>query len=88
MKRSAAFIVGSSFLIASGLVGTGFAQITANEGDGVLNAPYRGTITSLRECSVDIAYGEVKNHVEPTSSGVFMYRDNVFTLAVGQSIIK
>lgn len=42
-----------------------FAQITTNEGDGVLNAPYRGTIDSLRECCADIAYGEVMSHMEP-----------------------
>ena len=41
------------------------AQITSNEGDGVLNAPYRGTIDSLRECSAGVGYGEVKSHVEP-----------------------
>ena len=46
------------------------AQITANEGDGVLNAPYRGTIDSLRECSMDIGYGEVQSHVEPIVSGL------------------
>ncbi len=49
-----------------GSVGGSFAQITMNEGDGVLNAPYRGTIDSLRECSADIAYGEVKSQVEPS----------------------
>jgi RHS repeat-associated protein len=48
-----------------GSVGASFAQITMNEGDGVLNAPYRGTITSLRECSADVGYGEVRSHVEP-----------------------
>lgn len=47
-----------------------WAQITSNEGDGVLNAPYRGTIDSLRECSEGVSYGEVQSHVEPTSSGV------------------
>jgi len=41
------------------------AQITDNLGDGVLNAPYRGTIDSLRECTMDIGYGEVMTHLEP-----------------------
>ena len=45
-----------------------FAQITSNEGDGVLNAPYRGTINSLRECSAGVGYGEVRSHVEPVIS--------------------
>ncbi|UCG86750.1 MAG: hypothetical protein JSW71_23120, partial [Gemmatimonadota bacterium] len=44
------------------------AQITSNEGDGVLNAPYRGTVTSLRELCQDIPYGEVKTHCEPLYS--------------------
>ena len=48
------------------------AQITSNEGDGVLNAPYRGTIDSLRECSMDIGYGEVQSHVEPFVTGLFI----------------
>lgn len=41
------------------------AQISDNVGDGVLNAPYRGTITSLRELCAEIPYGEVKTHCEP-----------------------
>ncbi|MFH0981624.1 MAG: hypothetical protein V2A79_08810, partial [Planctomycetota bacterium] len=41
------------------------AQISFLAGDGVLNAPYRGTINSLREATMDVAYGEVKSHVEP-----------------------
>jgi|GEM_PF-2155711 len=48
----------------------GSAQITSNEGDGVLNSPYRGTINSLRECTADIGYGEVLTHVEPISNDV------------------
>src|SRR5688572_15923352 len=46
------------------------AQITTNAKDGVLNAPYRGTINSLREATMDIGYGEVMNHAEPRSSGL------------------
>jgi len=42
-----------------------FSQITDDAGDGVLNAPYRGTIDSLREATMDIGYGEVQTHVEP-----------------------
>ncbi|MBN1491421.1 MAG: RHS repeat protein, partial [Phycisphaerae bacterium] len=48
-----------------GTAATANAQISGFEGDGVLNAPYRGTITSLREATMDIPYGEVMNHVEP-----------------------
>ena len=48
------------------------AQITSNEGDGVLNAPYRGTVNSLRECSADVGYGEMRSHVEPSVSGLFI----------------
>lgn len=44
------------------------AQITSNAGDGVLNAPYRGTITSLREICADIPYGEVETHCEPATN--------------------
>ncbi|HEY3241712.1 MAG TPA: hypothetical protein VGM03_00030, partial [Phycisphaerae bacterium] len=44
------------------------AQIITTSGDGVLNAPYRGTIDSLRECSADLAYGEVQPWVEPTGN--------------------
>ena len=44
------------------------AQVTSLEGDGVLNAPYRGTITSLREASMGIPYGEVMSHIEPRVS--------------------
>ncbi len=46
------------------------AQITSNEGDGVLNAPYRGTVDSLRECSAGVGYGEVKTHIEPRSEDI------------------
>ncbi|HEX9658650.1 MAG TPA: hypothetical protein VGA18_00055, partial [Rhodothermales bacterium] len=66
MKRHKVLI---AWFVGLGIVSTlsvADAQITANEGDGVLNAPYRGTIDSLRECSADIGYGEVKSHVEPT----------------------
>lgn len=45
---------------------TGFAQIASFSGDGVLNAPYRGTITSLREACMDMPYGEVMTWIEPT----------------------
>ncbi|MCK4660487.1 MAG: hypothetical protein KAV82_13275 [Phycisphaerae bacterium] len=40
------------------------AQIMSNEGDGMLNAPYRGTINSLRVCTMAVGFGEVKTHVE------------------------
>ena len=48
--------------------GAASAQITSNTGDGVLNAPYRGTINSLREGSSDVPYGEVQSWVEPTGT--------------------
>jgi len=64
-----AALIGLGLIVSGGVAS---AQITSNEGDGVLNAPYRGTIDSLRECSMDVGYGEVKSHVEPTSSGVFI----------------
>lgn len=47
------------------------AQITGYGGDGILNAPYRGTITSLREMSMDVGYGEVQSRVEPDSTLTF-----------------
>src|SRR3990172_10725912 len=72
MKTARRHFVGVALLGLVGFGTTAYSQITANEGDGVLNAPYRGTIDSLRECSADIGYGEVKSHVEPTSSGVFI----------------
>jgi RHS repeat-associated protein len=51
------------------LVPPTFGQITSLEGDDVLHAPYHGTITSLRECTNDIGYGEILNHVEPRLGG-------------------
>ena len=69
MKRSGihrVFLAVASMFAFSTPVG---AQITSNQGDGVLNAPYRGTIDSLRECSMDVGYGEVQSHVEPSTSG-------------------
>ncbi|MGD8454650.1 MAG: hypothetical protein PVJ57_22785, partial [Phycisphaerae bacterium] len=54
-----------TLFIAVTLSASAAAQITSNAGDGVLNAPYRGTITSLRELCADIPYGEVKTHCEP-----------------------
>ena len=65
MKATRHHLVGVALLGVLGFGSTAYSQITANEGDGVLNAPYRGTIDSLRECSADIGYGEVKTHIEP-----------------------
>ncbi|MEP0842619.1 MAG: RHS repeat protein, partial [Phycisphaerae bacterium] len=51
-------------------VPAGLGQIRDLNGDGVLNAPYRGTITSLREATMDLPFGEVMSQTEPrTSSG-------------------
>ncbi len=70
MKRSTIhrvfLAVGSVFAFSTPVS----AQITSNEGDGVLNAPYRGTIDSLRECSEGVGYGEVKTHIEPRSEDI------------------
>ncbi len=65
MKRSKVRIAWLVLMGAFSPSDVAFAQITMNEGDGVLNAPYRGTIDSLRECSADVGYGEVKSQVEP-----------------------
>ncbi|MBK9121340.1 MAG: RES domain-containing protein [Phycisphaerales bacterium] len=46
------------------------AQIHGVEGDDVLNAPYRGTIDSLREATMDIGYGEVISHIEAVYSSL------------------
>lgn len=40
-------------------------QITSNQGDGVLNAPYRGTISSLRVISDNLPCGETRTYCEP-----------------------
>jgi RHS repeat-associated protein len=54
------------------LPGIAAAQISSFDGDiepvfgtSVLNAPYRGTVTSLREATADFAYGEVLTAIEP-----------------------
>ncbi len=47
-----------------------WGQITSNQGDGVLNAPYRGTVNALRELCADVPYGEVQTHCEPLVSGL------------------
>ena len=67
------------------LAGPASAQIIKNEGDGVLNAPYRGTIDSLRECSIDIPYGEVKSHVEPTNAQSIDTSDPILVWHEGES---
>ncbi|HNU46523.1 MAG TPA: hypothetical protein PKH26_14650, partial [Phycisphaerae bacterium] len=56
---------------------SGWAQITSNEGDGVLNAPYRGTIEPLRAACMDIPYGEVQSHVEPIVSSLYITSSTV-----------
>lgn len=66
MKTTRRQLLWAATLGVVGFGGTVYSQITANQGDGVLNAPYRGTIDSLRECSADIAYGEVQSLVEPS----------------------
>ncbi len=57
--------------------GGAFAQVTyerlsqaggGDAGDRVLNAPYRGTVSSLREATADIPFGEVRTHVEPITN--------------------
>jgi RHS repeat-associated protein len=60
-----------------------WGQITSLAGDGVLNAPYRGTIDSLREATMDVAYGEVKTHVEPSGGSLQITGANVTLWAVG-----
>jgi hypothetical protein len=50
------------------LASTASGQITTTAGDGVLNAPYRGTIDSLRNACEAISYGEVRSFVEPSGS--------------------
>ncbi len=52
-------------------VSASLGQISAYGGDGILNAPYRGTINSLREMSMDVGYGEVQSRVEPDSTLTF-----------------
>jgi hypothetical protein len=37
------------------------------QADSVLNAPYRGTVNSLREASLDLPYGEVRTWIEMQS---------------------
>ncbi len=59
------------------------AQITSNEGDGILNAPYRGTIDSLRDCTMDLGYGEVKSHVEPLGGSLVITSSTVDVWVVG-----
>jgi RHS repeat-associated protein len=79
-----------SAVILWGLAGSVRGQITSNAGDGVLNAPYRGTITSLREACEDIPYGEVKTHCEPlfgdtnliTSSTISMWVEGTWDRSV------
>lgn len=55
-------------LLAAGLVvgaagGRAYAQLDDDDlnGDGVLNAPYRGPVSDWREANLDMAYGEVRN---------------------------
>ncbi|MCP4592425.1 MAG: RHS repeat protein, partial [bacterium] len=65
------------------------AQITSFEGDGVLNAPYHGTIDSLRACTPNVGSGEVKSHVESldedlpiTSSTIDIWAEGVWDRSV------
>ncbi|NLX12295.1 MAG: hypothetical protein GXY44_01395 [Phycisphaerales bacterium] len=57
--------------ILAAFVPAGFGQITSYGGDGVLNAPYRGTITSLREATMAVGYGESESRVEPQTNATF-----------------
>ena len=70
MKRTTRYPVTLIGITLGVLAAGAKAQINSNGGDGVLNAPYRGTINSLRECTMDIGYGEVRNHVEPDGTGL------------------
>ena len=65
--------IGFGFVILLALATSTRGQITSNAGDGVLNAPYRGTITSLREASQSIAYGEVRAHCEPFTGNTDLF---------------
>ena len=60
------------------------AQITSNAGDGVLHAPYCGTVTSLREATMPVGYGEVMNHTEPRY-GALTLSSNTVTLSGGNT---
>jgi len=68
MKSARTRMVSAGLACVVGAAGPAFAQITTNEGDGVLNAPYRGTITSLREACEDIPFGEVRTWIEPITN--------------------
>ena len=72
MRLGSMLSVTTALFAISGSLHVAVAQITANAGDGVLNAPYRGTINALRECSMDVGYGEVRSHVQPIVSGLFI----------------
>ncbi|MHC4670837.1 MAG: hypothetical protein ACYTBZ_00005, partial [Planctomycetota bacterium] len=52
------------------------AQIVSSSGDGVLNAPYRGTINSIREATMDIGYGEVRTWSEPKGNNSYFHEMN------------
>jgi hypothetical protein len=58
----------TSTLLALYLCQTTVGQIFSIRGNDILNAPYRGTIDSLRQATMDIGYGEVGTFVEPTSN--------------------
>ena len=75
MMKKLSYILVAALVSLSGTVTEG--QVTSNEGDHVLNAPYRGTITSLRTLCEDLAYGEVQTHCEPLSSYIHMTSNTV-----------
>lgn len=61
----------SIFIVVSTIITCSHAQITSLESDDILNAPYRGTITTLRESCKMMPYGEVRNHIEPPNRNFF-----------------
>jgi len=68
MSSSTRRALACSMLSSCVFVCLGHAQIVENGGDDVLNAPYCGTIDSLREGTFDVGYGEVRSFVEPVGS--------------------
>ena len=84
MTRTTVSSAGRLAIVFVGLVcAAAHGQITSLAGDGVLNAPYRGTIDSLREATMDMAYGEVKTHVEPSGGSLQITGATVTLWAVG-----
>ena len=62
-------IFACGFGVVAVVTGEARGQIVDFMPDKVLSAPYRGTINSLREATLDMGYGEVRTLVEPHLSG-------------------